>query len=78
MRQAICICDGAKIIEQRAVAGLPQSAAQHAELCRAATSHVVAAFLELNHRFATTAALPAIVPRRGNQLVRLFVFWTLL
>lgn len=64
------------MVEPGTVAGLPLCAAHHAELGFAATGHMVAALLELDHGGAIVAALPACVLGQARELQRGFVFRT--
>ena len=62
------------VVEPWTVTALPLGAADHAELCVAATGHVVASFLQLDCCRAVEAALPPLFlcdlgePRRGFVL----------
>ena len=51
------------VIKPWTITRLPSQAADHAELCAAATRHVIASLLELDGRRAVEAALPAFLFR---------------
>lgn len=64
------------VIEPWAIASFPRQGTYHAELGSAKTSHVVAAFIELNHGLAAVASLPALLLCHLYKTVRLVVFGT--
>ena len=51
------------VIKPRTITRLPSQAADHTELCAAATRHVIASLFELDGRRAVEAALPAFLFR---------------
>ena len=64
------------VIEPRAIACFPFQATDHAELCAAATGHMVTALLQLNSGGAVETALPAFFLGNFGKTLRGFVFGT--
>lgn len=61
------------IIKPRTIARLPLFATEHAELRRAPTLHMVAAFLQLHHGGTVEASLPAFLFGDLDEALRSFV-----
>lgn len=66
------------VIEPWTITRFPRGRAYHAELGGTAASHVVAAFLKLNHSLAAVASLPALVFCHLDQTIRLLILGALL
>ena len=62
------------VVEPRTIASLPPQATNHAELCAAATCHVVTSFFQLYSRRAVEASLPTLFLCDLSETSRRFVF----
>jgi hypothetical protein len=72
------VCLNGFIIEPWAITRLPLEATDHTKLCCTATSHVIAAFFELDHCPTIIASLPACFFSRFKEAIRLFILRTIL
>lgn len=66
------------IIEPRAVTRLPFQATDHTEFGRTSASHVVASFLEFNHRRTVVASLPTFLFCHFHKFFNVGIFGALL
>lgn len=71
------MCIDGLIVEPRTIARLPLQATDHAEFRCTPTSHVVAAFFELDHGRTAVASLPALLLGDFDEGFRLRILRTL-
>ena len=70
------MCIDIFVVEPGTIAGLPLAATNHAKLRCAPAGHVVASFLEFDHRRAAVASLPSLFLGDFDEFLRRRIFGT--